>query len=150
MLNSKTCLSLNVLIVILLTISNGCGYVASGKWTDDKGNWVRAFGVPVPDGVTVDNSWYMRTAHFTAEYAWFFKLQLDPKTRQLVESNDDCKKLNSEEAVRAVKQTYSDRPTWFPMDDLDRYDVYQSKSQPNFLMLLERDGVHSYWTSWQL
>ena len=150
MLNPKPTISLNVLIAILLTICNGCGYVSSGEWTDDNGNWDRAFGEPVPDGVTVDNSWYMRTAHWTAEYAWFFKLRLDANKRQLAESDADFEKLQSEDAVRAVQQTYSDRPTWFPMDDLDRYDVYQSKSRPDFLMLLERDGVHSYWTACEL
>jgi hypothetical protein len=154
-LNAKTLNSFptrlaNILCVLLLIVLSGCAGDEAGEWTDDAGNWQRAFGDPAPDGVTVLNSWYMRTTHFTAEYAWFFKVQLDAKNTALIESSTDYDKLGLEAASRAVQDTFSDRPSWFPTDKPEGYDVYQSKSQSNFIILLERGGTLSYWTSWQL
>jgi len=131
-------------------ISPGCGYLSSGQWENDPGNWTRAFGESVPDGIKVVNSWYTRTAHFTAEYAWFFKLQLDVKSRSRIETDPDFLKLKSVDFTDLKRQIYSDRPKWFPLDALDSYDVYQSQSQPSFLIFLERDGYVSYWTAYQL
>jgi hypothetical protein len=129
----------------------GCGPLVSGTWSEDPKNWRRAFHESLPaDGITIVHSWYMRTPHFTAEYAWFFELQLADKLKGQITTNSDFTKLPplSQEDLRL--RIYSDRPKWFTLEPLSAYDAYESKTERGFLIFVEKNGGRSFWTRYQL
>jgi hypothetical protein len=129
----------------------GCGPLVSGTWSDDPKNWRRAFDESRPaDGITIVHSWYMRTPHFTAEYAWFFELQLAEKVKSQIVTNSDFTKLPAFSLEDLRLRTYSDRPKWFAPEPLAAYEVYESKTEGSFLILLEKNGGRSFWTRYQL
>ena len=92
----------------------------------------------------------MRTPHFTAEYAWFFELQLTDKIKNQMATNSDFTKLPAISAEDLRSRTYSDRPKWFAPEPLSAYDAYESKTERNFLILLEKNGGRSFWARYQL
>jgi len=129
----------------------GCGPLVSGTWSDDPKNWRRAFDESQPaDGISVVHSWYMRTPHFTAEYAWFFELQLTDKTKNQIATNSHFTKLPALSAQDLRLRTYTDRPKWFVPEPLSAYDAYEAKGERNFLILIEKNGGRSFWTRYQL
>lgn len=136
-------------LALLISLSLGCH--RSGTWSDDAKNWRRAFDESRPaDGITVVHSWYKRTPHWTAEYAWFFELQLGGKMKSQIVTNSDFTKLPafSQEDLRL--RIYSDRPKWFAPEPLSAYDAYESKTQLGFLIFIEKSGDRSFWTRYQL
>ncbi len=97
----------------------------------------------------VVRSWYMRTPHFTAEFAWFFQLELSAKAKkELVSSPALVKsKLTPEEALRRV---YQPRPAWFLPELSSAFEVFESKESSDFLVFVEKAGSRSFWTALQL
>lgn len=140
--------ALPILVVLLLV---GCGPFVSGTWSDDPKNWKRAFGESRPgEGISVLRSWYMRTPHFTAEFAWFFELELSESAKKEVVSSPELSKLAgaSPEALRS--RIYHDRPSWFSPEPFAAFDVYESKVDRDFLIFIEKSGRRSFWTRCQL
>jgi hypothetical protein len=138
-------------VVLSTVLLVGCGPLVSGTWSDDPKNWRRAFEESRPaDGISIVHSWYMRTPHFTAEYAWFFELQLADKIKNQILTNSDVTKLPAFSQEDLRMRTYSNRPKWFAPEPLSAYDVYESKTQPGFLFFVERTGGRSFWTRYQL
>lgn len=132
------------LAFILVFILAGCG---AGTWEDDPKNWQRAFGEQRPaDGISIVRSWYMRTPHFTEEYAWFFELRLTEKAkRDLLGSSDIRSVPNLSPDVLAMR-LYNPRPAWFFPEPLTAYEAYESKSSPDFIILVQKEGNHSFWS----
>jgi hypothetical protein len=139
------CLLLGMVLLV------GCGPLKSCTWSDDPKNWRRAFDEPRPaDGISIAHSWYMRTPHFTAEYAWFFELQLADKVKSEMVTNSDFTKLPAFTQEDLRLRTYRDRPKWFAPEPLSAYEAYESKTERNFLIFLEKNGGRSFWTRYQL
>jgi hypothetical protein len=136
--------------VVSLLVLSGCGPFVSGTWRDHPKNWKRAFGESQPgEGISVVHSWYMRTPHFTAEFAWFFQLELSAKAKgEIVGSSDLTRLPLSAEELRS--RIYQDRPAWFAPEPLSAYDVYESKTERDFLIFVEKSGGRSFWTRYQL
>ena len=123
----------------------------SGTWSDDPKNWKRAFGESQPgEGISVIHSWYMRTPHFTAEFAWFFELKLDAKAKKEIVGSSDLTRISPLSAEDLRSRIYHDPPAWFAPDPLSAYDAYESKAERDFLILVEKSGGRSFWTRYQL
>jgi hypothetical protein len=124
-------------LILFLGLLTGCGPLVSGTWSDDPKNWKRAFGESrPPDGISIVHSWYMRTPHFTTEYAWFFQLELSDKMKKELVSSSELSKLPPLSLEDFRSRTYHDRPSWFSPQPLSAYDAYASKAERDFLILL--------------
>ena len=138
-------------LILFMGLLAGCGPLVSGTWSDDPKNWKRAFGESRPaDGISIVHSWYMRTPHFTAEYAWFFQLELSDKMKKELVSNAEFSKLPPLSLEDFRSRTYHDRPSWFSPQPLSAYDAYASKEERDFLILVEREGNRCFMTRYQL
>ena len=138
-------------LLLFAFVIAGCGPLVSGTWSDDPKNWERAFEEYRPnDGIKIIHSWYMRTPHFTAEYAWFFELELTEKAKNDVVKNDGFSKLPTLSPDDLRSRIYSDCPKWFSPEPLSDYDTYESKTNRGFLILIEKNGSRSFWTHYQL
>ncbi len=124
--------------------------MVSGTWSDDPKNWSRAFGETGPaSGIFVVHSWYMRTQHLSAEYAWFFELKLNEKTKNELILKPGFAKLKNVTPEFLRQRIYQEAPKWFQPEPLSSFDVYESKVDGHFLMFVEKDGIRSFWTSFQ-
>jgi hypothetical protein len=129
----------------------GCGPFVAGTWRDDPKNWKRAFGESRPaEGISIVHSWYMRTPHFTAEFAWFFELELSEAAKKELVSSPELTKLTGASTEGISLQIYPERPTWFSPEPPSAFDVYESKSDRDFLIFIEKNGRRSFWTRYQL
>jgi len=135
----------------MLLVLTSCGYFLSGSWSNDPENWGRAFGEAKPaSGISVIHSWYMRSPHFTAEYAWFFELRLSEKVKKELISKPEFTRLNNITLNTLRRRTYQDPPRWFLPQPLSAFEVYESKNDNNFLVFVEKNGNRSFWTCFQL
>lgn len=126
----------------------GC---SAGTWSDDAKNWERAFEESRPaDGITIVHSWYWRSPHFTAEYAWFFELRLTEDVKKQMRASPDFALLSSLSEDDLRSRIFDPAPSWFAPKPLPAFDVYESQSEPSFLILVERNGERSFWTRYQL
>src|SRR5690242_15909840 len=74
------------LLAFLLALLALCG--CTGQWTDDPGNWKRAFdGSPPPKDVTIVHSFYRRTSFVPREQDWSFELKVPAAERKLMFEN---------------------------------------------------------------
>jgi hypothetical protein len=128
----------------------GCGYISSGEWSDDPQNWSRAFGESRPaDGIEIVHSWYMRTPHWTAEFAWFFELQISETVRGQILKNPELKRIEGAARGDVRQRMFSKQPEWFLPKSLDAYDAFQM-GPDDFLIFMERGGNRSFWSGYQL
>jgi hypothetical protein len=138
-------------LVLIAFALAGCGPFVSGTWNDDPKNWKRAFGETRPsDGISIVRSWYMRTPHFTAEFAWFFELELSDKAKKELVENPDISKMSIASPEDLRSRIYQDRPSWFSPEPLSAYEVFESKIDRDFLIFVEKRGRRSFWTRCQL
>lgn len=124
---------------------------SAGTWEDDPKNWSRAFHEDRPgDGIEDVRSWYMRTPHFTAEFAWFFELRVTPEVKRGIAEAEGFQRLVDLTDGEYAKHLFEPVPAWFTPGPLAQYDVYQSDESLSFIILVEKDGERSFWCAMQL
>lgn len=139
-------LLLSLAAILLL----GC-HPSAGTWSDDPKNWDRAFKQSrPPEGITVVRSWYMRTPHFTAEYAWFFELQLSDEVKKGLAASPELKRVDTARPDQLWSRVYGERPAWFKPEPLADYDVFEFSDEPGFFILLHKSSSRAFWTRQQL
>lgn len=123
---------------------------SAGTWEDDPKNWSRAFHEDRPaDGIEVVRSWYMRTPHFTAEFAWFFELRITPEVKRGINAAEHFRKLTNLTDEEYALRLFTPTPAWFAPGPIARYDAYESIESQNFVVLVEKDGERSFWSAVQ-
>lgn len=138
-------------ILLLAALLTGCGPFVSGTWTDDPKNWKRAFNETRPgDGISIVHSWFMRTPHFTAEFAWFFELELSEDAKKELLASPQLVKLSGVSIEALYSRMYQDRPSWFSPKPLAAFDVFESKEHRDFLVFVEKSGRRSFWSALHL
>jgi hypothetical protein len=128
-----------------------CGYIKSGSWDDDAGNWKRAFGSAPPADAVVIHSHYSRSPHFTYEFEYFFEIQSHPAFRtELFTRNKLIKAPRS--TVTEAKEALGHAPPWFCPKADERYDawVYEGIPSGQFKVLIDRDTGNIFLTDYQL
>lgn len=143
---------MNRLILVLVALAlTACGPFVAGTWSDDPKNWKRAFAEDHPnDGIEIVHSWYMRSSHFTAEFAWFFELNLTERAKNELIGNPGLERLSHFSAEDFRSRIYREIPGWFRLDPLSDYDAYESTLDRDFLIFVEKSGGRSYWTRYQM
>jgi hypothetical protein len=125
----------------------GCGPFVAGTWSDDPKNWKRAFEeTRPPEGIDVVHSWYMRTPHFTAEYAWFFELRISEAMKKALSSSSELARISASSDSVLHGRISGQRPAWFRPEPLEDFEVYESKAQLRFILFFEKEGSRSFWT----
>lgn len=126
----------------------GC---SAGTWENDSKNWSRAFHEDRPaDGIEVVRSWYMRTPHFTAEFAWFFELRVTPEVKRGIAEAEGFQKVVDLTDGEYARHLFEPVPAWFTPGPLAQYDVYQSDESRNFIILVEKDGDRAFMSAVRL
>ena len=123
----------------------GCGYVKSGRWDDDSGNWDRAFGQPqhsLPKGWRVVHSRYWRNPHFTYEGGYYFQVHVPPEGRRLL-LQPDYIRLTAEQAE--MQGPCAPRPSWFAPKGFAQYQVWGLKEgNRNYRVLIDENGPDAF------
>jgi hypothetical protein len=126
----------------LLLALAGCGYVMSGTWDDDPGNWKRAFHSDPPPGLEVTHSQYWRAPHFTFEFGYHFEVEVSEAVRKELFERNRYVQLTDEEARRAKADGSGNRPAWFTPEPVERYEVWvpEEPLDGNFRLFVDRDS----------
>jgi hypothetical protein len=133
-------------VLLCLAVSLLLAGCWAGTWTDDPHNWSRAFHEDASaPGIRILRSWYTRTPHFTAEYAWCFELELSPERKMQILEQKDFPKVASLSDRWVHDRLGYGFPSWCPPKPLSEYDAYEAKDDPGFVILVQKSGLRSYW-----
>jgi hypothetical protein len=141
-------------VVLVLLVCLGCGYLSAGTWENDSKNWKRAFGSVPPDGITVVNSWYWRSAHWTLEQEYFFEIEATDEVAQELINSEGLLKLDNSKNLSGSLHSH-DAPEWFAPKPVGSYDVYMyaegtSGASGHFIILLDRESGHIFISDYQI
>lgn len=103
-------------------------YGCSGQWTDDPGNWKRAFGSSAPPkDVTIVHSFYRRTSAVPREQDWAFELKISAAQRKLMFENLNLRHPGERETSAVELLTKKEaQPSWFLPKPSTNYDAWIS------------------------
>ena len=143
------CMRTVVFLISLIGLI-GCGYIKSGQWDDDPGNWDRAFGQfgqSVPKEWRVVHSRYWRNPHFTYEGSYYFQLRVSPEGRRLL-VQPDYVRLKPEQAE--MQGPCAPRPSWFAPKGFVQYEIWGAKEgTPNYRLLIDTKGSDAFFMDCQ-
>ncbi len=137
--------------ILIAAAPTGCGPFASGTWSDDPKNWQRAFAESTPNGdIRIIHSWYMRTPHFTSEYAWFFELELADRARITPHGSPGFELIPFTEESAVPLPVFTPSPPWFKPEPREAFEVYRSTANPSWFIFQEKNGNRAFWTRSQM
>ena len=118
------------LLAFLSTLIAVCG--CTGQWTDDPGNWKRAFdGSAPPKDVTIVHSFYRRTSSVPREQDWSFELKAPTAERKLMFENLKLRRPGEgETGVVELLTKKEAQPSWFLPKPATNYDSWISTKAP--------------------
>lgn len=137
---------------LVLLVCLGC--LSAGTWENDSGNWKRAFSSDPPPGITVVNSWYWRSAHWTLEHEYFFEIEVTDEMAQALISSDGLHKLDSPGNLGGSLY-FHEKPEWFAPKPFGSYDIYMyvegtSGASGHFIILVDRESGHIFISDYQI
>ena len=141
------------ILAAVVLLQCACGYVKSGTWEDDPGNWNRAFHSTKPPDVEVLHSKYWRGAHFTLEFSYYFEIKANDALREQLFSSNTLIALSVEETTGARQGLARDAPPWFCPVDISRYDAWTSggdKPRSPFVLFIDRETGNLFLAQEQL
>src|SRR6266542_5936660 len=120
--------------LLALGCAAGCGYLRSGTWEDDPGNWWRAFESTKPPAVVVVHSRYTRFPHFTHEFEYWFAIGPNAELERQV--------IGENQLVR-VERPWSrsaPAPAWFAPKAAREYERWELPGSPetDFQVLVDQ------------
>ena len=121
-------------MLLIAWCTAGCGYFASGTWSDDPKNWSRAFDTVKPPDVVVVHSLYSRFPHWTYEYEYYFHVAANAAlSRQLFGENRLAR-------IQAAWDCPLNAPAWFAPKSLREYETWAFAGEPQraFRLLVDR------------
>ena len=115
-------------------------------------NWQRAFNSDPSVEITVVNSWYWRSAHFTLEFEYFFEVIAPDELRQDLIEYNNLQKIDSEVGVKDIDVYLHNKPEWFVPKELTAYDIYVEESNDinHFKIFIDPETGHIFLTDYQL
>ena len=137
---------------LTVVLHAGCGYLHSGTWEDDPGNWKRAFRSEKPAQYVVLHSRYWRAPHFTYEFQYFFEIQANPAFKRELFSRNKLVLLPPDQVAEAKRDPFGHAPAWFCPKAADRYEawVYEERPRGNFKILVDKETETLYLTDFQV
>jgi hypothetical protein len=115
-----------------------CGCHKSGTWTDDAGNWKRAFGRSPPKELQIVHSIYWRTPHFTREDGWTFHIKSPSSFYKEWLAAYKVRHPDPAELQR-LELLKADKPSWFLPKPMTEYEVWViDQPDSNFGLFIDR------------
>jgi len=144
-------MGIRALLLVMVGLSIGCGYVVSGRWEDDPKNWDRAFHSTKPKDVVVVHSEYWRDPHWSYEAGYAFEIRGNEALREQLFRENHLSQVPSRE-LENVGAVCGSCPTWFAPGPLSQYDVWRYSDEPasNFRVLVNRDTGDMFLVDYQL
>ncbi|MDX9858609.1 MAG: hypothetical protein RBT76_12520 [candidate division Zixibacteria bacterium] len=138
-----------VLAALIAFALVGCGYLMSGTWEDDPGNWQRAFNTRQPDDVTVVHSLYKRMPHFTYEFEYYFQIEANAALREQLFQGTDMVRV---EGGGDVKRCHTSGPSWFVPKAPEKYEVWRCRDrfECSFTVFIDTDTGDLFLTDRQV
>ena len=140
------------LLGMAVALNTGCGYLRSGTWEDDPGNWKRAFGSEKPAQYVVLHSRYWRAPHFTYEARYHFEIQANPDFKRELFSRNKLIALSPNQVAEAKRDYLDGAPAWFCPKAASLYEawVYEEPPRGNFKVLIDKETGTVYLTDFQV
>ena len=143
-----------VVSVLVVCLGCGCGYLSAGTWDNDSKNWKRAFGSDPPDGITVVNSWYWRSPHWTLEQEYFFEIEATDEIAQELVSSEGLHRADGPGSLSGSLH-FHDAPEWFASKPFGDYDIYMyakgtSGASGYFIILVDRESGRIFISDYQI
>jgi hypothetical protein len=137
---------------LAVAVQVGCGYLQSGTWEDDPGNWRRAFRADKPPQVVVVHSKYWRSPHFTYEFQYFFEIQGDPEFKRELFRRNKLEQVPADKVAEVKRDSFGHLPAWFCPKAPDAYEawLYEEPPRGNFRVLIDRATGTIYITDYQV
>jgi hypothetical protein len=139
-------------LAFFLVLAAGCGYLKSGTWEDDPGNWQKAFRTIKPDDVVVVHSRYWRSPHWSYEAGYMFEIAANDALRQQLFRENRLVRLEGPAAADSKQLCFTECPPWFAPKAIEQYDVWGYAEEPkgNFRVLIDRDTGTIFMTDFQV
>jgi len=133
-----------------MLVLSSCGYLSSGSWENDKQNWQRAYNTSVPDSIILIHSYYWKSTHWTLEQAMFFETEYNERIIKNFLSDSSLIKMNT--ADTTIITFFEKKPKWFVPKPYHHYSIWKGvkNNNDNFLLFLDQENRHLYWTDYQL
>ena len=131
-----------LIVLTFLTSQFGCGNFLSGSWEDDPDNWQKASSSRKPDDVVVLHSQYIRFAHFTLEYQYFFEIEKNNQIKEQLFTDNALVRVEGKQAENARDNHGGNCPDWFAPKPIELYDVwvYEDPDFSNLVVLIDLDN----------
>jgi hypothetical protein len=105
------------IVILSAVILTSC---SAGEWSDDPGNFKRAWGQNPPADVRVLHSWYWRSSHFTREEILFFQVAQNPHFRDAFIAANNMIPVDAS----ALTSTCRTVPSWFAPGFRNEYSAW--------------------------
>lgn len=130
-------MTLRLLPCALLTILALSACHRSGEWSDDPGNFERAWGMPAPGNLVIRHSWYWRSPHFTREEALYFHFARNAEVmRGFIDANR-LQPVRDPASVDVSEYSCFSRPAWFAPKSRAAYNAWVSPPDASRALVLE-------------
>ena len=126
-------------MTLLLAATAGCGYVRSGRWDGDPGNWERAFGQrKLPPQWSLVHSRCWRYPHWSYEGGYYFQVRVAAAGRRSLVQPDYIRLDPSRAGMHGPCEP---RPAWFAPKGFAEYEVWGARQgYPNYRVLIDPQG----------
>ena len=91
---------------MMIMLAAGCGYVRSGEWENDAGNWNRAFRSTKPEDVVVLHSLYWRAPHWSFEAGYLFEIEPNDALRKQLFTENRLRQLERSETAERERPCF--------------------------------------------
>lgn len=117
-------------------------------YNDSSEIWKKVYGVEQPPTVQIIHSHLWESGHFSLEYSFHFESSSNEELEMgLIQVNELYKQQTNE-----GKSSYGvDTPDWFAPKDRAHYTIWATvQGSKDFLLLIDNDTQHLFWTETQL
>ena len=144
----------NVAVLMIAVLLAGCGYVRSGKWEDDSGNWGRALQSAQPNDVVVVHSLYWRAPHWSYEAGYLFEIQPNETLRKQLFSENKLRQLQTSDIHLDARPRpcFGKCPAWFAPKAIENYEIWEYADDQNskFRVLIEKSTGRIFFGDYQV
>lgn len=136
----------------MVVLTAGCGYVRSGKWENDPGNWNRAFQSTKLEDVVVVHSWYWRAPHWSYEAGYLFEIRPNDALLTQLFTENRLRQLDRSEMSDDQRPCFGKCPEWFAPQPIEAYEVwrYSDDPQSNFRVFIEKKTGQMFLGDYQI
>ena len=139
-------------ITVVALFIAGCGYLRSGNWEDDPGNWNRAFQSTKPADVVVVHSLYWRAPHWTFEAGYLFQIEPNEALRKQLFTKNRLSQVERSEIREEERPCFGKCPEWFVPEPIEVYEVwrYSDDPQSKFRIFIEKSTGRMFLGDYQV